>query len=108
MEESKFANEVFLAMSEEQAQKEGCARCITPPLSLSNIIDSKTMYLKLRDIDDRLCVSKEIGWETVICIRKENLPAVMDFLYDGQVTFNYQTVADKIEGDTVWIIGFDD
>lgn len=49
MEGVTFDVEVFLAMSEEQAKKESCARCITPPLSLSNIIDSKAMYLKLRD-----------------------------------------------------------
>lgn len=103
----KFPVEVMFAMSEEQAQREDCAICINPPLP-TKTIGNRELYLKLRDIDDRLCISKKIGWETVICLYKENLPAVMDFLYDGQADFDYKSIADKVEGDKIWIIGFDD
>lgn len=102
-----FTVEVLLAMSEEQAQREDCGRCISPPLPIDTI-GKRELYLKLRDIDDRLCISKEIGWETVICLYKRNLPAVMDFLYNGQVNFDYKSRADKVEGDKIWIIGYDD
>lgn len=100
-----FPIEIFLAMSEEQAERESHGICLRPAMSNH----SPEVYLRLRDIDDELCISKEIDWQTTICLKRENLPAVIDFLYDGEkIDCDYKSVAERIEGDKVWIIGYGD
>lgn len=97
---------VWLAMSEEQAKKEKRSVFIDPPISSC----CRDVYMRLSDVDDALCISKEDEWMyTVLCIKKENLPAVMDFLFSGgeRMYVDYKTVANQIEGNKIWIIGFD-
>lgn len=99
-----YTVEVFLAMSGEQAIRQGCLRCLTPIFP-----DSKRIYGKLREIDENLCIYKRIGWETIICIKKENFDAVLRFLYPSGIPerWNYKELLKLIKGDLVWIIGFD-
>lgn len=95
---------VYIAMSGEQSIRQGCRQCLSPQFP-----DSQLVYGLLRKIDNKLCVSKCIGWTTVICLKKENFTTVLHFLYPEGVpqNWNYKALLDLIEGNLVWIIGFD-
>lgn len=96
--------EVMFAMSEEQALWEGGRRCIYPKFP-----DSKRIYFAMDKLDDSLCISKRIGWEREICVRKLDIPRIMDFWYpDGTGAWDYKRLIDPIDGDWVWIVGFGD
>ena len=95
---------VYIAMSGEQAIKQGCKQCLSPQFPESNHV-----YGMLKDIDDKLCVFKHIGWSTVICLEKRNFDTVLRFLYPDGIPYdwNYKTLLRLIKGRLVWIIGFD-
>lgn len=95
---------VYLAMSGEQAIREGCNKCLSPEFP-----ESKRVYGMLRDIDDNLCVYKYIGWTTVICLEKRNFDKVLHFLYPYGLpdNWNYKSLMRLIKGNLIWIIGFD-
>ena len=96
--------EVMFAKSEEQAQREDSRRCIYPALP-----DSKRIYFAMAKLDDSLCISKEIGWERGLCVRKVDIPRIMKLWYpDGTGAWDYKRLIDQIESDLVWIIGFGD
>ena len=95
---------VYIAMSEEQSIRQGCRQCLFPQFP-----DSKHVYGLLRDIDAKLCISKHIGWTTVICLEKRNFDTVLRFLYPSGIPegWNYKELLRLIDGGLVWIIGFD-
>ena len=95
---------VYIAMSGEQAIRQGCQQCLSPPFP-----DSKRIYGMLKGIDDKLCVSKQIGWITVICLEKRNFDAALRFLYPLGIPtqWDYKSLLRLINGDIAWIIGFD-
>ena len=95
---------VYLAMSGEQAIRKGCNKCLSPQFP-----ESKRVYGMLRDIDNNLCVYKHIGWTTVICLEKCNIGVVLHLLYPTGVPeeWDYKSLINLIDGDLVWIIGFD-
>lgn len=96
--------EVMFAKSEEQAQREDGSRCIYPEFP-----DSKRIYFAMTKLDDSLCISKTTGWEREICVRKIDVPRIMELWYpDGTGTWDYKHLIDQIDGDLVWIIGFGD
>ena len=96
--------EVTFAMSEEQAQREGGRQCIYPEFP-----DGKRIYFAMEKLDDSLCTHIKEGWEREICVRKADVPRVMEILYpDGVGDWDYMALANQIEGDLVWIIGFGD
>lgn len=99
-----YTVDVYLAMSGKQAIKRGCKHCLRPQFP-----DSKRVYGLLRDIDNKLCVSKHIGWTTVICLEKEKFDTVLSFLYPEGIPrdWDYKSLLKTIEGNLVWIIGFD-
>ena len=92
--------EVFLAMSEEQAQKERCYRCMS-----SELPGSDDLYGKLDEIPDEMCISKSIGWQKEICMTKQDfLRLAREW---GLLLFPpYTTFLDRVEGDHIWLIGF--
>ncbi len=95
---------VYIAMSGEQAIRQGCRQCLSPQFP-----DSKRVYGLLKDIDGKLCISKHIGWTTVICLEKRNFDTVLRFLYPSGIPdgWNYKALLRLIDGRLVWIIGFD-
>ena len=95
---------VYIAMSGEQAIKQGCRQCLSPQFP-----DSKRVYGLLREIDGNLCISKCIGWKTVICLEKRKFDTVLRFLYPSGIPegWNYKALLRLIDGRLVWIIGFD-
>lgn len=96
--------EVMFAKSKEQARQEGSSRCIYPEFP-----DCKRIYFAMGELDDSLCISKEIGWERMLCVRKIDIPRIMEVWYpDGTGAWDYKRLIDQIEGDLVWIIGFGD
>lgn len=94
---------VYFAMSQEQADRDHCVRCLSEEFP-----SSREVYHKLKKIPDELCISKSLEWETDLCIAKDDLPAVMKILYPEELTWSYHELVDQIEGNCVWIIGFDD
>lgn len=95
---------VMFAMSEEQAQREGSRRCIYPEFP-----DGRRIYFAMEKLDDSLCIRKKIGWEREICVRKIDVPCIMELWYpDGTGVWDYKRLIDQIEGNWVWMIGFGD
>lgn len=97
---------VYIAMSEEQANREGVARCIQPALP-----DSKRVYLEEMDnTPNELCVSKKGGWAKELCVCKENAKKVLDIWYkDKQIEKSeIEDMLSKVETDVVWFMGFGD
>lgn len=99
-----YTVDVYLAMSGKQAIKYGCKQCLFPRFP-----ESERVYGQLRDIDNKLCVSKQVGWTTVICLEKQKIDAVLDFLYPEGIPkdWDYKALLKSVEGNLVWIIGFD-
>jgi len=99
-----YTVDVYIAMSGKQAIKQGCRQCLSPKFP-----DSKRVYSLLRNIDDKLCISKHIGWRTVICLEKQKIDTVLMFLYPSGIPddWNYKELLKQIDGRFVWIIGFD-
>lgn len=96
--------EVFVAMSEEQAKEEGRAICISPELP-----DSRRVYFLLDNIPDDLCLEKRLDWQKVVKISKENVNAVMNFLYqDDTKIAKLQKMIDQVQGNCFWLYGFGD
>ena len=93
--------EVFLAMSEKQAEKQGCAVCIMPELPQSRVV-----YSNLDKIPDELCIEKKIDWEIDICAYKRDFDKIKSILYPNGCDFDFQRILDKIDGDKFYIIGF--
>ncbi len=95
---------VSFAKSEDQTQREGGGRCVYPDFP-----DSKRIYFAMEKLDDSICTHIKAGWEQEICIRKVDVPRVMEILYpDGVGAWDYMALINQIEGDLVWIIGFGD
>lgn len=95
--------EVFFAMSDQQAKQEKTYRCIHPALP-----DSDVLYYRLDKIPDDFCVEKELGWKKTLCVLKKNLLCVLEILYGKTYPQDILSAVDKIEGDYIWLIGFED
>ena len=74
--------EVFLAMSEEQAIREGSVRCMRDEFA-----NSEDIYHKLDEIPEALCVSKVIGWQKEICMTKANFMKLIHKVCFGHAYF---------------------
>ena len=100
-----FPVEVFIAMSGEQSIRQGCRQCLSPKFP-----DSSRVYGLLKDIDDKLCIYKRVGWTTVICLDKRNFDTVLRFLYPSGIPegWDYKALLRLINGRLVWIMGFGD
>ncbi len=95
---------VMFAKGKEQVQREGGKQCLYPAFP-----DSRRIYFAMEALDDSMCVHREIGWEREICVRKADLPHIMELWYpDGTASWDYMALINQIEGDVVWIIGFGD
>lgn len=78
--------EVLFAKSKEQAQQEGGSRCIYPEFP-----DCKRIYFAMAKLDDSLCICKTIGWERKLCVRKTDVPRIMELWYpDGTGAWDYK------------------
>lgn len=92
--------EVFLAMGEEQAKRQGCYRCMR-----DEFMNSGEIYEKMDTIPEELCVSKTIGWQKEVCMTKENFKKLAQewglLLLPSEEAFIRQ-----VEGDCIWLIGF--
>lgn len=95
---------VYISMSGEQAIRKGCRQCLSPMFP-----DSKRVYGLLREIEDSLCISKYVGWTTVICLEKRKFDTVLRFLYPYGIpkNWNYKALLRLVDGKRVWIIGSD-
>lgn len=96
---------MYLAMGQEQAEKENRAIVLRPSFP-----DSSRIYLyEMDELPEKLCISKTIGWEKEICIRKEDIPQVLERWYpNGVGDWKWMELIGQIEGEYVWIVGFGD
>ena len=92
--------EVFLAMSEEQAKRQNCYRCMR-----SELMNSDKLYDMLDEIPEALCISKEIGWQKEICMTKANFLELAKkwgiCLMSPELDF-----INHVDGDHIWLMGF--
>lgn len=92
--------EVFLAMSEEQAKRQGRYRCMQDTLP-----GSGDLYEMLDEIPASMCVSKTIGWQKEICMTKENF-LLLAQQWNLLLLPSYLAFIDSVDGDHIWLIGF--
>lgn len=92
--------EVFLAMSEEQAKRQGRVRCMGSELS-----DSDDLYMKLDEIPEEMCISKSLGWQKEICMTKSNFMKLVQ-KWDIRLFRSEMIFLKEVEGDNIWLIGF--
>lgn len=99
-ESGNYGLEVFLAMSEEQAKREGRVRCMEDTLP-----GSDELYFKLDEIPEGMCIFKELSWEKKVCLTKKNFLQLAQQW--GLILFPpYSSFLESVEGDTIWLIGF--
>ena len=92
--------EVFLAMSEEQARREGSVRCMRDEFA-----NSEDIYHKLDEIPEALCVSKVIGWQKEICMTKANFMKLIQSW--GMILLPSEAACIQwVDGEYIWLIGF--
>lgn len=106
-----MALEVFMAMSCEQAKRENGFPCMEPELPKSGGI-----YMSMGEIPEDRCLFREIGWRKEIHITKEYfLELARQWYpegseYDFRELFGengiYRKLLNRIEGDTICLIGF--
>lgn len=92
--------EVFMAMSKEQAAREGRVVCMEYTLP-----GSDKLYFMLDEIPEEMCISKELGWEKKVCMTKKNFLLLAQ---EWGLPFfpPYSTFFESVEGDNIWLIGF--
>ena len=92
--------EVFLAMSEEQARREGSVRWMRDEFA-----NSEDIYHKLDEIPEALCVSKVIVWQKEIFMTKANFMKLIQswgmILLPSEAAF-----IQCVDGEYIWLIGF--
>ena len=91
-----------LAMSEEQAKREGCPRCMW-----GDFMNKPDFYFKMDDIPEDLCVSKSIGWEKEICMTKTNFAQLVRDWNLMLLPSEWEFIR-SVNGDYIWIMGFGD
>ncbi len=111
--------ENFLAMSEEQAKREGHSWTAFHPEIPGSSWD---IYFNMAKVPEELCIEKEIyGWMHSLCVLKKDLPEVMKILCPGNYkdimtrvicyrednVWDYAAIVDRVEGDRIWIVGFE-
>lgn len=95
-----FGVEVFFAKGPE---------CENPRCVGYAFPESSRVYSQLLTVPKSLCEIISDGWEKEIKIPRENVPMVMMSLYpNGCPAFRYKEILKEIQGDYVYIIGFDD
>ena len=92
--------EVFLAMSEEQAETDGCYRCMAKELP-----ESDEIYHLIDEIPEEMCVSRTLGWKKEICIQKTDFIRLMG-RWGIELLPDYVLFLHYVKGDYIWLIGF--
>lgn len=92
--------EVFLAMSKEQAKRQGCFPCMGDTLP-----DCDNIYHKLDEIPEEMCISRTLGWQKEVCLTKADFWKLAQEWW-GVLPPWYGDFVNRVEGDTIWLIGF--
>ena len=95
--------EVYIAMSEEQANEEHGSVCIEWELP-----DSKRVYFDMMKLPTELVAVVKNGWEKEVVFLKTDAKKVFDLLYPDGVKFDYKKLINRINGREVRMIGFGD
>lgn len=100
MDSGNWGIEVFLAMSEEQAKRQGCYRCDSTELPRSD-----DLYFLLDTIPEELCISRTLGWQKEVCLSKQAfLHLTVEWgLFLSSLDYAFM---EKVEGDNIWLMGF--
>ena len=95
---------VSIAMSDEQAKREHRV------CGLSEFPDSSRIYFEMDDAPADICVVEETGWAKRLRLKKADFPKLISLWYPDGIKrdWNWRQELDRIDGDTVWVIGFGD
>ena len=96
--------EVFIAMTEEQAEEENYVRCLGIPLP-----NSRQIYDEMCKLPSDLVQVVKDGWEREICFRKKDAKKILKLLYPNKKPdFDLMKYVNRVHGDVVYMIGFGD
>lgn len=95
--------EVYIAMSEQQAEEEHGSACIEWELP-----DSRRIYFEMEKLPDKLITVVSKGWQKEIIFQKKDTKKILQLLYPEGITFDYQRLLNRIQGNEVRLIGFGD
>ena len=95
--------EVYVAMSEQQAEEEHGSACIEWELP-----DSRRIYFEMEKLPEKLITVVSKGWQKEIIFQKKDTKKILQLLYPEGITFDYQRLLNRIQGNEVRLIGFGD
>lgn len=95
--------EVYIAMSERQAEEEHGSTCIEWELP-----DSRRIYFEMEKLPEKLITVVSKGWQKEIIFQKKDAKKILQLLYPEGITFDYQRLLNRIQGNEVRLIGFGD
>lgn len=95
--------EVYIAMSDQQAEEEHGYRCIE-----NAIPDSYRIYLAMDELPEDIFHVIKMGWEREVIFQKKNIKKAMSCLFPDGANWNYKKYVDRIMGNEIRLIGFGD
>ena len=95
--------EVYIAMSDEQAEEENGSACIE-----WEIPDSKRIYFDMLELPPELVTVVANGWQREIFFDKKNVKKIFGLLYPEGIKFDYKKALNRINGKKVRLIGWGD
>ena len=95
--------EVYIAMSDEQAEEENGSACIE-----WEIPDSKRIYFDMLELPPELVTVVANGWQREIFFDKKNVKKIFGLLYPEGIKFDYKKALNRIDGKKVRLIGWGD
>ena len=95
--------EVYIAMSDEQAEEENGSACIE-----WEIPDSKRIYFDMLELPPELVTVVANGWQREIFFDKKNAKKIFGLLYPEGIKFDYKKALNRINGEKVRLIGWGD
>ena len=90
-------------MSEQQAEEEHGSACIEWELP-----DSRRIYFEMERLPEKLITVVSKGWQKEIIFQKKDTKKILQLLYPEGITFDYQRLLNRIQGNEVRLIGFGD
>lgn len=95
--------EVYVAMSESQAEEEHGYECLDYAL-----LESGRIYLEMNELPKDIFDVVKTGWEREVIFRKKDLKKVVACLYPNGTDWDYKRSIDRIQGSYVRLIGYGD
>ncbi|MCF0127411.1 MAG: hypothetical protein HUJ70_02520 [Pseudobutyrivibrio sp.] len=95
--------EVYVAMSEEQAEEEHGFTCLEKPLP-----DSDRIYIEMGRLPEDIFQVVKLDWECEVTFRKKDAKKAIKYLYPQGCAVDITRLINRVNGETIRLIGFGD